>query len=434
MPGSGCRPGGRTRVYVSVALLFLSTQSIGAEPEIRLGRTLKSGAANSEQQIIARVEAAYFEMVNEHGGVHGRPIRLITLDDSGTSEKALDLTRRLVEELEVVAIFGSLGDDRNSAVQEYLNANSVPQLFIRGRLLRFSDPLRYPWTMPFDPNYQTEGSLYAEYLLTREKAPTIGIVRSVDQWSAEFSAGLRLSLGEHAKNMILGESIMTGAGPSVDESVRTLLAMRPDVVSLLVPPTAAREWIGRANALGWRPTVLLPGGALPAGAPDQPRAGDPLLEGALSIRYLMDPRDPTWSGYSRQRFHFQEFTLWEHQAGAQAYIREFADKYIPDVDANNPPAIYAYTVAELMVRLLQQCGNHIDRENLMAQAAYLRGISLPLLIPGIRLSTNADRYTPITQGELIRFDGHSWIGVGNVVESDLPRRLGRIPQHYDSAP
>jgi ABC-type branched-subunit amino acid transport system substrate-binding protein len=362
-----------------MALIFLSTQSSAAEPEIRLGQTLQSGAANSDQHIIARVEAAYFEMVNEHGGLHGRPIRLMTLDDSGASENALHLTRRLVKERGVVAIFGSLGDDRNSAVQEYLNANSVPQLFVRGRLSRFSDPSKYPWTMPFDPSYHTEGSLYAQYLLTQEKAPTIGIVRSADEWSTELSAGLRSSLGAHAKTMILGESIMTGAGPSVDESVRALRAVRPDVVSLFIPPTAAREWIGRANALGWRPTVLLPSGALPTDAPDQGSTGDPLLAGVLSIRFLMDPRDPTWSSYSRKRFHFQEFTLWAHQPGAQAYIREFADKYIPDLDANNPSAIYAYTVADLMVRLLEQCRNRIDRENLMAQATYLNGISLPLV-------------------------------------------------------
>jgi branched-chain amino acid transport system substrate-binding protein len=415
-------------------LAFLSTQLSAAELEIRLGQTLQSGAANSDGHIIARVEAAYFQMINERGGVKGRPIRLMTLDDSGTSEKALDLTRRLVEEDGVVAIFGSLGDDRNSAIQEYLNANSVPQLFVAGRLSRFSDPLKYPWTMPFDPNYQTEGALYGQYLLTREKAPTIGIVRSADEWSAELSAGLRSSLGAHAVTMILGESILTGAGPSVDDSVRTLRAIRPDVITLLVPPTAARDWIGRANALGWRPTVFLPSGALPTGWTDQRKTGDPLFEGALSIRFLMDPRDPTWSGYSQKRFHFQEFTPWEHQPGAQAYIREFADKYIPEIDANDPAAIYAYTVADLMVRLLEQCRNRIDREDLMAQAANLNGISLPLLIPAIRLNTNADRYTPITQGQLIRFDGNSWIGVGNVMQSDAARWPTRILQHHDESP
>jgi branched-chain amino acid transport system substrate-binding protein len=331
-------------------------------------------------------------------------------------------------------VFGSLGDERNSAVQEYLNANSVPQLFVRGRLLRFADPSRYPWTLPFDPNYQTEGTLYAQYLLAQEKAPTIGIVRSTDEWSAELSGGLRLSLGALAKTLILGESILRGAGPPMDESVQKLRASRPDMVALLVPPTAAREWIARANALGWRPTVFLPSGALPKGPPDQGRTGDPLLEGALSIRFLMDPRDPTWSGYSQKRFHFQEFTLWEHQPGAQAYIREFADKYIPDVDATDPSAIYAYTVADLVVRLLERCGDRIDRENLMAQASSLKGISLPLLIPGIRVSTSVERYTPITQAQLIRFDGHSWIGVGNVVESDPPRRPTRISQHRDATP
>jgi ABC-type branched-subunit amino acid transport system substrate-binding protein len=287
--------------------------------------------------------------------------------------------------------------------------------------------------MPFDPNYQTEGALYAQYLLAQERAPTIGIVRSADEWSAELSAGLRSSLGAHAETMILGESILTGAGPAVGDSVRTLRALRPDVVTLLVSPTAARDWIVRANALGWRPTVFLPSGALPNGSTDQ-QTGDPLFEGALSIRFLMDPRDPTWSGYSRKRFQFQEFTLWEHQPGAQAYIREFAEKYIPEVDANDRSAIYAYTVAELLVRLLDQCGNRIDREDLMAQAANLKGISLPLLIPDIRLSTNVDRYTPITQGQLIRFDGHSWIGVGNVMQSDAPRRPTRIVQHHDESP
>jgi branched-chain amino acid transport system substrate-binding protein len=362
------------------------------------------------QAAVAEVEGAYFRMINLRGGVHGKHIVLISLDDGGSPSRALEQAKRLVEEFAVDAVVGSLGAGTSEPVEDFLSSHKIPQLLLGDRFARADDPSRHPYTMGFEPGYAAEASLYTRYVMSKIPHPRLGILRDTSPAGEEYLSGVRSALGADADATIIEDAAVSSSS-QLDDAIRAMAATHINALFVFTgaPAAVARQV---ASAFRPRPALFLARDLEPQSARAQ---GVPEMTGALSVRFLQDPRDPTWGGYSTPRFHFEELTPWESQQGAQAYVREFAERYVPDIDSSMSGAVYAYSVAGLTLKILEQCGADTSSSNIMTQATDLRGVELPLLIPGVRIDTSPGRLAPLTQGLLIRFDGRDWVRTDEIL-------------------
>ena len=364
--------------------------------EIKIGQTMPYSGPASSYGTIGRAQAAYFKMVNDQGGVGGRRINFVSLDDGYQPPKTLEMTRRLVEQDQVALIFQQLGTPTVMATRKYLNDRKVPQIFVATGATQFGDQAHFPWTMGWQPTYQTEGHVYAKYVLKTKPDGKIAVLYQNDDSGKDYYKGFRQGLGDKADKMIVATATYEVTDPTVDSQLVSLKNSGADVFFATGIPKFAAMTIRKVYDLGWKPLYFMAnvGSSVSSGlAP----AGLEKSVGIFTSSYLKDPTDPQWANDPG----FQAFQAW-------------MKKYYPEGDATDLNNAYGYTSAQTMVQVLKQCGNDLSRANILKQAGSL-DFELPLLQPGIRIKTSADNYYPIRQLRLVRFDGRAWIPYGEVI-------------------
>lgn len=368
-----------------------------SDTEIRIGQTMPYSGPLSAFGTIGRAQAAYFAMVNEKGGINGRKIRLISLDDAYSPPKTIEQTRRLVESDEVLLLFSSFGTPPNTAAMKYLNAKKVPQLLIAATGMKWGDPRNFPWTMAFLPSQSSGTAGYVRHLLNVRPGAKIGVLYQNDDFGKDYLKALKEHLGDKAARMIVAEASYESTDPSVDSQVATLKGSGADAFFSFSSPKFTAQAIRRAYDIGWKPLLFIPYSATSVSAVIQP-AGLEKAIGVIASAYVKDPTDPQWKNDAATR----EWQAW-------------MKKYFPDGDRADIYNVYAYANAQLLVKVLQQCGDDLTRENVMKQAASLANVELPMLLPGIRINTSATDYDPVKQLQLMRFDGKEWVRFGDIV-------------------
>jgi ABC-type branched-subunit amino acid transport system substrate-binding protein len=365
--------------------------------EIKIGQTMPYSGPASAYGTIGRAEAAYFRMINEAGGVNGRTIELVSLDDGYSPPKTVEQTRRLVEQEQVALIFQSLGTPTSIVVRKYLNDRKVPQMFIAAGATFWGDPEHYPWTIGWQPAYQVEAAIYAKYILEHKPDAKIAVFYQNDDAGKDYAKGFKDGLGPEAvKRLIVAELTYETSDPTVDSQIVSLHASGADVLFEHVTPKFAAQAIRKIHDIGWKPMHFLANVSASVSSVLEP-AGLEKSQGIISSAYLKDPTDPHWADD-------KGFKDW------QAWMKRYYPEGNP-VDSFN---VYGYTVAATMVQVLKQCGDDLSRENIMRQAASL-DLDLPMLLPGIRIRTSPTNFYPIKQMRLQRFEGREWKLFGDVI-------------------
>jgi branched-chain amino acid transport system substrate-binding protein len=336
-------------------------------------------------------------MLNDHGGINGRKINLISLDDGYSPPKTVEQTRRLVEEENVLLTFQSLGTAHNTAVQKYMNAKQVPQLFVATGATKWGDPEHFPWTMGWQPPYQHESHIYAKYLLKNKPDAKIAILYQNDDFGKDYLKGFKDGLGEKAAKMIVAEVSYEATDPTVDSQIVSLQASGADVLFEAVIPKFAAQSIRKVFDMGWRPLFLLTNVSSSIATVLQP-AGLEKSVGVVSSAYIKDPTDPAW----------------KDDKAVKDYVTVMK-KYYPDGNPDDFTNLYGFAAAQTMAQVLRQCGDDLSRENVMRQAANLKDLEVAGLLPGIRMNTSPTDFYPIEQLQLIRFDGKRWVRFGDVI-------------------
>jgi branched-chain amino acid transport system substrate-binding protein len=370
-----------------------------SDTEIKIGQTMPYSGPASAYGAIGKTEAAYFKKINDEGGINGRKINLISLDDGYSPPKTVEMVRRLVEQDEVLLLFQTLGTAHNSAVQKYLNTKKVPQLFVATGATKWNDPQGNPWTMGWQPNYQTETTIYAKHILKEKPNAKIGVLYQNDDYGKDYLKGLKDGLGDKAK-MIVAEVSYEVSDPTIDSQIVQLQGSGADVLVNITTPKFAAQAIRKAYDIGWKPLHYLNNISIAVGSVLTPAGLDKSV-GLISTAYYKDPTDTQWAS---------DPSIVEWTA--------FMKKYYPDgslIDAGN---VYGYTVAQTMVQVLKQCGDNLTRENVMKQAASLKDFAPNTLLPGIKINTSAKDFAPIEGVQLMKFDGKSWVRFGDVINAD----------------
>jgi branched-chain amino acid transport system substrate-binding protein len=368
-----------------------------SDTEIKIGNINPYSGPASAYGLIGKTIAAYFNKVNAEGGVNGRKINFISYDDGYSPPKAVEQARKLVESDEVLLIFQSLGTPSNSAIQKYMNAKKVPQLFVATGATKWGDPKNFPWTMGWQPNYQSEARIYAKYLLEKYPNGKIGILYQNDDYGKDYVKGLKDGLGDKAKTMIVSEQPYETSDPTVDSQVINLKASGADVFFNVTTPKFAAQAIRKAAEIGWKPLHLLNNVSNSVGSVLKP-AGLENAKDVISTSYYKDPTDPTWKDDA-------SFKRWEN----------FMAKYFPEGDKSSSFTVYGMAVAETLVQVLKQSGDNLTRENVMKQAANLKDVEVDMLLPGIKVNTSVTDFFPIEQMQLMRFNGQRWDLFGPVL-------------------
>ncbi len=369
-----------------------------SDTEIKIGNINPYSGPASAYGLIGKTIAAYFKKVNADGGINGRKINFISYDDAYSPPKAVEQARKLVESDEVLLIFQSLGTPSNSAIQKYMNAKKVPQLFVATGATKWGDPQHFPWTMGWQPNYQSEARIYAKYLLDKYPNGKIGILYQNDDYGKDYVKGLKDGLGAKAKTMIVSEQPYETSDPTVDSQIINLKASGADVFFNVTTPKFAAQAIRKAAEIGWKPLHLLNNVSNSVGSVLKP-AGLENAKGVVSTAYYKDPTDPTWKDDAG-------FKHWE----------AFMTKDFPEGDKSSSFTVYGYSVAQTLVQVLKQCGDDLTRENVMKQAANLKNIDIEMLLPGIKVNTSPTDFYPIEQMQLMRFNGERWELFGPVLD------------------
>jgi branched-chain amino acid transport system substrate-binding protein len=367
------------------------------DTEIKIGQTMPYSGPLSAFGTMGRAEAAYFEMVNARGGVNGRKIKLLSLDDGYSPPRTIEQTRKLVESDEVLLLFGSFGTPPNTAALKYLNARRVPQLFIAATGMKWGDPGKYPWTMAFLPSQRTGTAGYVQHLLKNKPSAKIAVLYQNDDFGKDYVQALREHLGARAGGMIVAEASYESTDPSVDSQIASLKSSGADTLFSFASPKFAAQAIRKVYDIGWKPLHFIPYSATSVTAVLQPAGLDKSL-GVISSAFVKDPTDPQWRTDAATR----EWLGWMKQ-------------YYPGGDVADLYNVYAYANAQLLVHLLEQCGDDLTRESVMREAGKLHNVALPMLLPEIRISTSATDYDLVKQLQLMRFDGKEWVRFGEVV-------------------
>ena len=366
-----------------------------SDTEIKIGNIMPYSGPASSYGVIGKTEAAYFNMVNAEGGINGRKINFISYDDAYSPPKAIEQARKLVESDEVLLIFQSLGTPSNSAIMKYMNAKKVPQLFVASGGTKFGDPKNFPWTMGFQPNYQSEGRIYAKYILEHFPNGKIAVFWQNDDAGKDQYKGLRDGLGDKI-NMIIADKSYEVSDPSIDSQIVALHDSGADIFFSWAAPKGSAQAIRKVGELGWKPKFFLANTATTIASVLKP-AGLEYAKGIISTNYIKDPTDPTW----------------KDDPGVKKW-REFMDKYYPDGDKTNVFTVFASTVAQALVDTLKRCGDTLTRENVMKQVASIKDLELPMLLPGIKVNTSPTDHVPVEQMQFMRFNGKTWERFGEL--------------------
>lgn len=368
-----------------------------SDSEIRIGNIMPYSGPASAYGAIGKTMAAYFDKVNAEGGINGRKIRFISYDDAYNPAKTLEQARRLVEGDEVLAITQPLGAAPNGAIVKYMNERKVPQLFVSTGATKFGDPKTYPWTMGFPPNYQTEGRIYARYILSTLPEARIGILFQNDDYGRDLMQGVKDGLGARAAAMIVAEAAYEVSDATVDSQILRLKAAGVDVLVDIATPKFAAQAIRKLADIGWKPLHIVNTVANSIGGVLTP-AGTENAKGVVSAFYQKDPNDPAW----------------RDDIGLKNW-RAFMEKYYPDGDRTSTFTTYGYTAAQALVEVLRRCGDDLTRANVMRQAAAIDNLQLEMVLPGITLNTSPTDYFPLEQMQLVRFTGTQWERFGAIV-------------------
>jgi len=371
-----------------------------SDTEIKIGNTMPYSGPASAYGTIGKAEAAYFKKINDEGGINGRKINFITLDDAYSPPKTVEMVRRLVEQDEVLLVFQPLGTAANTAIHKYMNAKKVPQLFVATGATKWNDPQNFPWTMGWQPNYQTETTIYAKHILQTKPNAKIAVLYQNDDYGKDYLKGLKDGLGDKAKTMIVAEASYETSDPTVDSQVVQLQSSGADVFVNITTPKFAAQAIRKVYDIGWKPVHYLNNVSQSVGSVLTPAGLDKSV-GIISANYGKDPTEPEWD-------NDPQMLEW----------RAFMKKYYPDGNLTDTFNVYGYSVARTLVQVLKQCGDNLTRENVMKQAANLKNFDTGMSLPGIRINTSPKDFAPIEAVQLERFDGKGWVRFGNVISND----------------
>jgi len=368
-----------------------------SDTEIKIGHTNPYSGPASAYGLVGKTQAAYFKMINEQGGVNGRKINFISYDDAYNPPKTVEQTRKLVEGDEVLLLFQGLGTPAQAAVQKYLNDKKIPQLLVSSGATRFTDPKTFPWTMAYNPNYQSEGHIYAQLVLKQYPNAKIGILMQNDDFGKDYVKGFKDALGAKAASMIVSEATYEVSDPTVDSQMVKLKGSGADLFFNVSTPKFAAQSMKKAAELGWKPVHLLNINSTPVASVMIP-AGPENSKGTISVNYGKDPLDPQWT----------------NDEGMKKY-KAFMAKYAADMDPNNTLSSYGYGAAQLMVHILKMCGDDLTRANVMKQATNIKNYVADLALPGMSASTSPDDYRINKQFKLMKFSGERWELFGEIM-------------------
>jgi len=367
------------------------------DSQIKIGNIMPYSGPASAYATIGKTETAFFQMINDEGGINGRKIEFISYDDAYSPPKTFEQARKLVEDDSVLLIFNSLGTPTNSAIRSYMNQKKVPQLFVATGATKWNDPKHFPWTMGWQPSYQTESRIYAKYILKEIPNAKIAIMYQNDDYGKDYVKGLKDGLGTRASTMVVGEQSYETSEPTIDSQIVTLQATGANIFFNVATPKFAAQAIRKVSEVGWKPLHILNNVSASIGSVMKP-AGFEHGQGIVSAAYLKDATDPQWKGSA-------DMKAWN----------AFMDRYMPGGDRSDSSHIYGYSVARTMVQVLRQCGEDLTRENIMRQAADLKNFEPGLLVPGIAINTSPADFAPIEQLQLMKFAGQTWQLFGGVL-------------------
>jgi len=372
-----------------------------SDTEIKIGNIMPYSGPASAYGVIGKTEEAYFRKINAEGGINGRKINFISYDDAYSPPKTVEQARKLVESDEVLLIFNSLGTPPNSAIQKYMNQKKVPQLLVATGATKWNDPKDFPWTMGWQPNYQSESQIYAKYILKNYPNGKIAILYQNDDYGKDYVKGLKDGLGAKAASMIVIEDSYEVSEPTIDTHIVKIRATGADIFFNVTTPKFAAQAIKKNMEIGWKPVHFLNNVSASIGSVMKP-AGFENSQGIISSSYLKDPTD----------------SQWKNDAAMKAW-NEFLDKYFPEANRADASVMYGYIVAQGLVQILKQCGDDLTRANVMKQAASLKDFEPGGLLPGVKVNTSATDFAPISQLQLQRFKGENWELFGEILSGDV---------------
>ncbi len=397
------------RKFLALALAGVSAALIGVpaaaqkkydsgatDKEIKIGGISPYSGPASAYGTIGKAIDAYFKKVNAEGGINGRQVKFVTLDDGYNPARTVEQARKLVEQEEVLLLFNTLGTPPNTAIHKYMNQKKVPQLFVATGATLWGDPKNFPWTMGWQPNYQAEGKIYAAHILETKPNAKIGILMQNDDYGRDYLKGFLDGLGDKAKTMVVKQVTYEVTDPTVDSQMVELKGSGADTFFNITTPKFAAQAIKKAAEIGWKPVHYLNSVSNAAGAV-MTTAGAENGVGVISAFYLKDPTDPQWQ-------NSQEYKDW----------LAWMQKYFPGGDLKDNLNVFGYTVAQTLVEVLKKSGDNLTRDNVMKQAANL-DLTLPMLLPGVNIKTGPDDFFPIEREQLARWDGKTWVLFGKVI-------------------
>jgi branched-chain amino acid transport system substrate-binding protein len=362
------------------------------DTEIKIGNIMPYSGPASAYGIIGKTEEAYFKMINDKGGINGRKITYVTYDDAYSPPKAVEQVRKLVESDEVLAVFNPLGTPSNSAIQKYLNAKKIPQLFVATGATKWNDPKNFPWTMGWQPSYQSEAQIYAKWLMKEKPDAKVAILYQNDDFGKDYLKGTKDGFGAKAASSIILEESYEVSEPSIDGHIVKIKAANPDVLLIYTTPKFGAQTIKKTAELGWKPLQIITNVSASVGSVMKP-AGFEASQGVLSAAYAKDGADSRWAD----------------DTGMKKWT-EFLDKYT---------GIGLVGAAQTLVKALEQCGDDLTRANLMKQAASLKDFAPDTLLPGVKINTGPNDFAPISQLQMQRFKGEKWEQFGDILSGDV---------------
>jgi branched-chain amino acid transport system substrate-binding protein len=370
------------------------------DTEIKIGNIMPYSGPASAYGVIGRTEAAYFKKINDAGGINGRKINFISYDDGYSPPKAVEQARKLVESDEALLVFNPLGTANNTAIQKYMNSKKVPQLFVATGATKWNDPKDFPWTMGWQPSYQSEAHIYAKFLMKEKPDAKIAVFYQNDDFGKDYLKGLKDALGAKA-SMITAEESYETSEPTIDNHIVKLKATGADVFISITTPKFAAQAIKKLAEIDWKPMHIVSNVSSSVGGVMKP-AGFENAQGILSAAYAKDGADPQW----------------DNDPGMKKFFA-FLEKYYPEGNKLDASVVYGYGAAQTMVKVIEMCGDNLTRENVMKQAASLKDFAPDTLLPGVKINTSATDFAPIEQLQMQRFKGEKWDLFGNIINGDL---------------
>ena len=370
------------------------------DTEIKIGNIMPYSGPASAYGVIGKTEEAYFKKINAEGGINGRKINFISYDDGYSPPKAVEQARKLVESDEALLVFNPLGTANNTAIQKYMNSKKVPQLFVATGATKFNDPKDFPWTMGWQPSYQSEAHIYAKYLMKEKPDAKIAVFYQNDDFGKDYLKGLKDALGAKA-SMITAEESYETSEPTIDNHIVKLKATGADVFISITTPKFAAQAIKKLAEIDWKPMHIVSNVSSSVGGVMKP-AGFENAQGILSAAYAKDGADPQW----------------DNDPGMKKFFA-FLEKYYPEGNKLDASVVYGYGAAQTMVKVIEMCGDNLTRENVMKQAASLKDFAPDTLLPGVKINTSATDFAPIEQLQMQRFKGEKWDLFGDIINGDL---------------